>query len=191
MQPENDGRGMPFSRSPRQGYIEEHHSRSPPIKSEPQWNVSSNSPSFVASNSKNISPTSGVNGINDANFGTEVDTLMKAIQAKAQSAPPQKTPSGDQSRPVVGTSITPPYMRTASQAGTYASGEASRTKLTQSDLQDDAGSAKVGKKRYQCTIENCTKSFYQKTHLDIHERAHTGVKPYVSDTQKHLHWHVC
>jgi hypothetical protein len=191
MQPENDGRGMPFSRNPRQGYIEEHHSRSPPIKSEPQWNVSSNSPSFVASNSKNISPTAGVNGSNDANFGTEVDTLMKAIQAKAQSAPPQKTPSGDQSRPVVGTSITPPYMRTASQAGTYASGEASRTKLTQSDLQDDAGSAKGGKKRYQCTIENCTKSFYQKTHLDIHERAHTGVKPYVSDTQKYPHWHVC
>jgi hypothetical protein len=143
MQPENDGRGMPFSRNPRQGYIEEHHSRSPPIKSEPQWNVSSNSPSLVASNSKNISPTAGVNGSNDANFGTEVDTLMKAIQAKAQSAPPQKTPSGDQSRPV-----------------------------------DDAGSAKGGKKRYQCTIENCTKSFYQKTHLDIHERAHTGVKPY-------------
>lgn len=26
----------------------------------------------------------------------------------------------------------------------------------------------------------CNKSFYQKTHLDIHVRAHTGDKPFVS-----------
>lgn len=36
------------------------------------------------------------------------------------------------------------------------------------------------RKRYQCTIEDCNKSFYQKTHLEIHTRAHTGVKPFVS-----------
>ncbi|KAF2012505.1 hypothetical protein BU24DRAFT_464893 [Aaosphaeria arxii CBS 175.79] len=35
------------------------------------------------------------------------------------------------------------------------------------------------KKRYLCTIENCGKSFYQKTHLEIHTRAHTGVKPFL------------
>ena len=37
-----------------------------------------------------------------------------------------------------------------------------------------------GKKRYQCTMPDCDKSFYQKTHLEIHIRAHTGVKPFVS-----------
>ncbi|KAL1302506.1 hypothetical protein AAFC00_002895 [Neodothiora populina] len=34
------------------------------------------------------------------------------------------------------------------------------------------------RKRYQCSIPDCHKSFYQKTHLEIHTRAHTGVKPF-------------
>ncbi|KAL5375572.1 hypothetical protein PMIN06_006280 [Paraphaeosphaeria minitans] len=33
-------------------------------------------------------------------------------------------------------------------------------------------------KRYVCTILECGKAFYQKTHLDIHRRAHTGDKPF-------------
>jgi hypothetical protein len=35
------------------------------------------------------------------------------------------------------------------------------------------------RKRYQCSIPGCNKSFFQKTHLEIHTRAHTGVKPFV------------
>ncbi|KXL44147.1 hypothetical protein M433DRAFT_78418 [Acidomyces richmondensis BFW] len=35
------------------------------------------------------------------------------------------------------------------------------------------------RKRYHCDIAGCGKSFYQKTHLEIHNRAHTGVKPFV------------
>ncbi|KIW09299.1 uncharacterized protein PV09_00215 [Verruconis gallopava] len=35
------------------------------------------------------------------------------------------------------------------------------------------------RKRYQCSMPNCNKSFYQKTHLEIHTRAHTGVKPFL------------
>jgi hypothetical protein len=38
------------------------------------------------------------------------------------------------------------------------------------------------RKRYQCSMPNCNKSFYQKTHLEIHTRAHTGVKPFVSNS---------
>jgi uncharacterized Zn-finger protein len=34
-------------------------------------------------------------------------------------------------------------------------------------------------KRYQCDVPGCGKAFYQKTHLEIHTRAHTGVKPFV------------
>jgi len=34
-------------------------------------------------------------------------------------------------------------------------------------------------KRYQCAIPGCDKAFHQKTHLDIHTRAHTGVKPFL------------
>jgi hypothetical protein len=36
------------------------------------------------------------------------------------------------------------------------------------------------RKRYPCSMPGCHKSFYQKTHLEIHTRAHTGVKPFVS-----------
>jgi hypothetical protein len=35
------------------------------------------------------------------------------------------------------------------------------------------------KKMYQCPYPECGKIFYQKTHLDIHSRRHTGYKPYV------------
>jgi len=48
-----------------------------------------------------------------------------------------------------------------------------------SSTPEDKKSAK-SKKRYQCEIEGCNKSFFQKTHLEIHTRAHTGHKPFVS-----------
>jgi hypothetical protein len=35
------------------------------------------------------------------------------------------------------------------------------------------------KKRYLCEVPECGKSFYQKTHLEIHTRAHTGIKPFI------------
>jgi hypothetical protein len=35
------------------------------------------------------------------------------------------------------------------------------------------------KKRYQCDVPDCGKAFYQKTHLEIHTRAHTGIKPFL------------
>jgi hypothetical protein len=35
------------------------------------------------------------------------------------------------------------------------------------------------KKRYLCALPGCDKAFHQKTHLDIHTRAHTGVKPFL------------
>ena len=35
------------------------------------------------------------------------------------------------------------------------------------------------KKRYLCDVTGCGKAFYQKTHLEIHTRAHTGIKPFL------------
>lgn len=40
-------------------------------------------------------------------------------------------------------------------------------------------SANKPKKRYQCDVADCGKAFYQKTHLEIHTRAHTGIKPFL------------
>ena len=34
-------------------------------------------------------------------------------------------------------------------------------------------------KQYQCDLGSCTKAFTQKTHLEIHKRAHSGSKPYL------------
>ncbi|KAF2128444.1 zinc finger protein-like protein OZF [Dothidotthia symphoricarpi CBS 119687] len=73
------------------------------------------------------------------NFGTDVDTLMKAIQARQPPSSPRSECS-----------------------------EGTRTK----------GSQKP-KKKYSCNMLNCSKNFYQKTHLEIHIRAHTGQKPFL------------
>lgn len=35
------------------------------------------------------------------------------------------------------------------------------------------------RKSYECSIPSCAKTFYQKAHLEIHIRAHTGFKPFV------------
>ncbi|MBV33942.1 MAG: hypothetical protein CMP47_00490 [Rickettsiales bacterium] len=141
MQVDDDGsRQVSYPGTSRTGYIEEHHSQSPPIKTESMWHAPATTPVFHSTEVK-TTPTS--NQAQEVNFGTEVDTLMKAIQAKEQTTPPQTTSSVEQIRPV-----------------------------------ENSSSPKNSKKRYQCTIANCSKSFYQKTHLDIHERAHTGVKPY-------------
>ncbi|KAH6866553.1 zinc finger protein OZF [Alternaria rosae] len=78
-------------------------------------------------------PTEG----SGVNFATDVDTLMRAIQAK-QTNPPQEPEQKD----------------------------------------DVVKTAQKPRKRYQCTVPNCNKSFYQKTHLEIHIRAHTGDKPF-------------
>ncbi|CZR65268.1 uncharacterized protein PAC_15168 [Phialocephala subalpina] len=89
------GPGMSFSPTTQQGFVEEHLSHSPPIKTEPLWTVPNNSPTFVPTNNKTVTPNT-----------------------PSSAAKPPQTPSP------------------------------------------------VGQSRYQ------------KTHLNIHERAHTGVKPY-------------
>lgn len=163
-------RAIPFCRPQRQGFIiEEPSSQVTSIKSEPAWNSPPGPPTYL-SNCNKSSPTPGTT-TGDVNFGTEVDTLMKAIQAKSTNQPqPSAT---QQTLSVVGT---PPTQNQLAEV--CRTGNSNYSKLTLSCMQTESNNTKTGKKRYQCTIEGCTKSFYQKTHLDIHERAHTGVKPY-------------
>ncbi|KAH8431229.1 DNA-binding transcription factor [Aspergillus melleus] len=108
-------------------------------------------------------------GATDIEFSTEVDVLMKAIQAKngaplpnVQSLPPlqQLTHGGINGLPQ-------PY------AVPQPTNPRCLTRV-------DEPTPRSGKKRkYICTLPDCGKSFAQKTHLDIHTRAHTGDKPFI------------
>lgn len=182
-QPESDVDRPVYQLDQRRGYLEEHQRASPVVKAEPQWNTPSTSSSiYLPANSKVVS-TIPVSPGAEVHFGTEVDTLMKAIQAKSQTEPQSNPSPLIESRSVVGVFVSSPNLQTTTHHSSHGSMEIKDTKLTYEDVQDDQSnqhSQKGGKKRYQCKIVGCSKSFYQKTHLDIHERAHTGDKPYVS-----------
>lgn len=87
---------------------------------------------------------------------TDVDSLMKAIQHSPQ-------------KPTTWATISTPQLNTPpALAGNHFHVQNSSENPT---------------KRYPCEIEGCHKSFGQKTHLVIHTRAHTGMKPYVRQLQ--------
>ncbi|KAF2463757.1 zinc finger protein-like protein OZF [Lindgomyces ingoldianus] len=125
---------LPTVREARNGFPME---RTPPVKSETNSPIQPNQLYHDSSYSEQSSePTENSSGIN---FATDVDTLMRAIQAKSKQPAPPPRPQ---------------------------------------PKEDEAKNGKP-KKRYQCSMPNCNKSFYQKTHLEIHTRAHTGVKPFL------------
>lgn len=76
------GRVMSYPRDSRHAY--EAHSPNPSIKSEGQLSTRSSisNPSVAA---KNISPNVAINPQHQIDFVTDVDTLMKAIQAKSET----------------------------------------------------------------------------------------------------------
>jgi hypothetical protein len=145
--PADDSNRRPSSaRTHFQGNFEERNSRwqtssSPSIKSEHHSND-------IPASSKTFTLPAAVDGGTEVSFGTEVDTLMKAIQTKTGTTKPQDS-SPERIGLVASVFATLPY-------------------------------SKRDKKRYECKFKNCRKSFDQKAHLEVHERAHTGMKPYVS-----------
>ncbi|KAJ9218749.1 transcriptional regulator family: C2H2 zinc finger [Paecilomyces variotii] len=99
-------------------------------------------------------------------FSTEVDMLMKAIQSKSVPAgshqPSHQLPSFQELSHAGNATYTPPYSN--QQLGSPVTSKPTNQK---------------SKRKYECTLPHCKKSFSQKTHLDIHMRAHTGDKPFV------------
>ena len=107
--------------------------------------------------SKSSSDLSGT--AHDTNLGTDVDTLMRAIQTKTMVRPQHyEAPAGKR------------------RESTSISSECS---TTQGDGHSYESSVTRSRKKYQCDVPSCAKHFFQKTHLDIHMRAHTGHKPFV------------
>ncbi|MCJ1312772.1 hypothetical protein MMC25_006448 [Agyrium rufum] len=113
--------------------------------------------------SENCSPIHESSALNELpavpETSTFVDTLVRTIQLRSASKPaatqsPTTSPLDGRKQSFTGLSPT-------SSASSWESG------IT------------TTRKRYQCDIATCRKSFFQKTHLDIHMRAHTGHKPYL------------
>lgn len=162
---------VPYNRNIRQGFVEE-PSQSPSNK---EWNSPTSSPTFGSNNVKNGTAPSPIRADpSEATFKTEVDILMKVVQSKPEVVKPQTMPTKIES--VVGGSHNP-YVHCVSQE---KSQQQRQLKLTHSEHQDDEHLARESKKRWKCTVNKCRKKFHQKTHLDIHERKHTGDKPYAS-----------
>ena len=104
--------------------------------------------------------------------GTGVDTLMRAIQIKSQEQCMVAQPSP----------FYPENAQTASDsAPTHSVTNSERARRS-------SGSGPKLRRRYQCDIPTCGKTFFQKTHLEIHRRAHTGYKPFVSHAQHQLYY---
>jgi len=120
-----------------------------PVQSHQAFNEMSYSDKFNRSISEHTENS------NAAHFSTDVDTLMKAIQAKQPTKPAPEPVKVCHSPAMVAQALTP-----AQEEGPKPGQKA--------------------KKRYKCHLESCGKSFYQKTHLDIHRRSHNGEKPFVS-----------
>ncbi|KAF2715167.1 zinc finger protein-like protein OZF [Pleomassaria siparia CBS 279.74] len=128
-------------------------SSSSPIQSGQMYNEITYSGDFKPAN---FDPEDG----SGTKFATDVDTLMKAIQSKQKPDPPQQHPQ-------------PPEVRDHTQ-------QTSLPPTVSSPVHEDAAKpTQKSKRRYQCSMPDCQKSFSQKTHLEIHTRAHTGAKPFL------------
>ncbi|KAI2076856.1 DNA-binding transcription factor, partial [Ophidiomyces ophidiicola] len=134
----------------------------------------------------------------DIEFSTEVDTLMKTIQSKPKLAQPQLPPLHQFTTGVPGWSYPgpgaavsaappppppPPLVQQQQQQQQQQSSSSLSSASMFAPPQPDRPppSKQKSRRKYECTLPNCRKSFYQKTHLDIHMRAHTGDKPFVRD----------
>jgi uncharacterized Zn-finger protein len=128
--------------------------RSPSVKTEAQSPIHSNQAYAEASPDElKIGQADGPLG--GVSFSTDVDCLMKAIQSKQKPSRPASP-----------------------KVGLAATGHVQH-KVDLSQVQLTTDGRNKARKRYHCSIPGCNKSFYQKTHLEIHTRAHTGVKPFV------------
>ncbi|KAK2589644.1 DNA-binding transcription factor [Conoideocrella luteorostrata] len=132
-----------------------------PATSDSNVSVAPSTSSNPTANAKNITYNETINPADRVNFETDVDELMKAIQAKSKRA-----------EEGAGQTLTPAHTPKA-EPGTDSQSPASSFHAS------IAAPASKPKKKWVCDGPSCNKRFVQKTHLDIHRRTHTGLKPYI------------
>ncbi|OJJ43721.1 hypothetical protein ASPZODRAFT_73594 [Penicilliopsis zonata CBS 506.65] len=141
----------------------------------PKVEVPPDTPQFCTSHGAAYLPSHiRIPGPTEVEFSTEVDVLMKAIQSRVGS-PKDSSPS------------LPPLQQFTSEnySSTPPPHPASPPTSRSSSGPEDNSPPKLKKPRkYICTHPQCGKGFAQKTHLDIHMRAHTGDKPFVCKEPK-------
>ncbi|GMG15647.1 unnamed protein product [Aspergillus oryzae] len=144
-------------------------SRDPLVKNDPSSNTQQTP--MARSSAHGAAAQSKSPSVSEIEFTTEVDILMKAIQSRNSVQPPN-------------TQSLPPLQQLTHRGchgypqtfSLHPSGN-TRCNMMAEEVQSRSGK----KRKYVCTLPHCGKSFAQKTHLDIHTRAHTGDKPFVSD----------
>ena len=150
--------------------------RSPSVKTEnpsPATATSASSatafPEPVAVDATTEQQESPVKTETGASFATDVDTLMRMIQAKGDSEEKEEKQQQQQQQQIVLSQVTP--------TSNVVTESPTRSQSSKAESQSRSGKSR---KQYKCSMPNCNKYFYQKTHLEIHTRAHTGIKPFVS-----------
>jgi hypothetical protein len=144
-----------------------HASRSPSVKSETQASVARSIVSTSSGPPRTLASIVPVNPANQISFNTEVDVLVKALQSKKDTDVIVKKVEAEQLSQTDVRLPEPVMMSTVS------------VKSPGSQAESLQGEGRLNRKRYACDIAGCGKTFFQKTHLDIHKRSHTGDKPYV------------
>ncbi|KAE8360053.1 hypothetical protein BDV27DRAFT_149031 [Aspergillus caelatus] len=142
-------------------------SREPLVKTDPSSNTQQTP--MARSSTHGAATQSKSPSVSDIEFTTEVDILMKAIQSRTSVQPPN-------------IQSLPPLQQLTHRGGhgypqTFSLHSSGNTRCTM--MAEEAQSRSGKKRKYICTLPHCGKSFAQKTHLDIHTRAHTGDKPFI------------
>ncbi|RDW89311.1 hypothetical protein BP6252_01343 [Coleophoma cylindrospora] len=158
-------------RSMHQGYLDTRYhqqSQSPPLKIEPLPAIA-RSPIHEPGNVKTINPILQGTG-SSQDFKTEVDTLMKAIQAKVEVA---KQPSDAEARRSSGRS-----RAKATKKKHKCTFENCDQVFGQKTHLDIHARCHTGEKPYACPWPNCHHTFSQHGNMKTHLRRHSGEKPY-------------
>jgi len=98
-------------------------------------------------------------GAPENSFGTDIDTLMRTIQMRTGDSHQRNDPS----------------LRRTIQIKQTDGGDA----VPEAYILPAVSGTQKTQRKYQCHIPSCAKCFLQKTHLEIHLRAHTGYKPFI------------